>query len=81
MIDTKLVLAADDDPLILSLLEALLGSLDYTVLLAADGQAAWNILQTSPVSLVITDWMMPGMDGLELCRRIGMSCPALIAMS
>ena len=75
MIDTKLVLAADDDPLILSLLEALLGSLDYTVLLAADGQAAWNILQTSPVSLVITDWMMPGMDGLELCRRVRHELP------
>ena len=40
------------------------------VFVAVDGAAAWDILQAGHVPVVITDWMMPRMDGLELCKRI-----------
>ena len=42
----------------------------HDALAASDGEEAWEILHHSAVSLVISDWTMPGMDGLELCRRI-----------
>jgi sigma-B regulation protein RsbU (phosphoserine phosphatase) len=37
---------------------------------AADGLQAWKLLQARPERLVITDWMMPEMSGLDLCRKI-----------
>ncbi|MGU0056337.1 response regulator [Enterobacter hormaechei] len=41
----------------------------YTVDEAENGVAALEILENQPVSLVISDWDMPEMDGLTLCRR------------
>lgn len=37
---------------------------------ASDGEAAWGMLQNEPVRVVVSDWQMPRLDGLELCRRI-----------
>jgi DNA-binding response OmpR family regulator len=37
---------------------------------AADGRVAWEAFQQSPAEVVVTDWMMPEMDGPTLCRRI-----------
>src|ERR1019366_2422432 len=37
---------------------------------AADGEAAWELLQTEPVRVIVSDWMMPRTDGLDLCRRV-----------
>ena len=37
---------------------------------APDGEAAWRLLRDGEISLLISDWMMPQLDGLELCRRI-----------
>ncbi|MDE2058961.1 MAG: SpoIIE family protein phosphatase [candidate division NC10 bacterium] len=42
----------------------------YEVASASDGAQAWETLQNEPISFVITDWIMPNLDGLELCRRI-----------
>lgn len=44
--------------------------LGHEVILAPDGEAAWAVVQEEPVRVVVSDWIMPGMDGLELCRRI-----------
>lgn len=38
----------------------------HEVVLAADGAEAWDILQKEEICFIITDWIMPGMDGLEL---------------
>jgi len=68
--DTK-VLIADDDPISLKLLQKLLQSFwKGDLLIAHDGQEAWETLQESHASLVIVDWMMPRMDGTDLCRKI-----------
>jgi DNA-binding response OmpR family regulator len=65
------ILVADDDVLYRKLLEVTLRSWGYQVRLVADGTAAWEVIEHSPVGvLAILDWSMPGLDGLELCQRI-----------
>ena len=64
------ILIADDDPVTVKLLASHLGAWGHTVHQAVDGDAAWETICGTPVDMVISDWMMPGMDGLELCRRI-----------
>jgi len=64
------VLIVDDDPVILNLLTHLLEMGHYRVRSASDGnQALQMVLQDCP-DILIADWFMPGLDGLELCRRI-----------
>lgn len=48
----------------------LLTRLGYEVVLATNGVEAWEVFQESPIPLVLTDWMMPEMSGLELIQRI-----------
>ncbi len=65
------ILVADDDPAYRSLMESLLTEWNYDVMLACDGNEAWEVLQgPHKPNLVILDWMMPGMDGFELARMI-----------
>lgn len=64
------ILVADDSKLIQTLLVTLLKKWGHEVILAEDGEQAWEILQREPVQFLISDWMMPGMDGLTLCRKI-----------
>jgi len=65
------VLVADDDPAYRSLLEDLLTQWNYDVLLACEGNEAWEVMQgPDKPNLVILDWMMPGLDGFELARMI-----------
>jgi response regulator RpfG family c-di-GMP phosphodiesterase len=65
----KLILA-DDDKVSLELLERQFTLWGYTVATASNGQQAWHMLQSDPVSIVVSDWLMPEMDGLTLCRNI-----------
>ncbi len=64
------VLAVEDDPVSRRILVAVLEQLGHSVLAAADGLAAWEQFELQPFEAVVTDWMMPRMDGLELTRRI-----------
>ncbi|MSU51309.1 MAG: response regulator [Opitutus sp.] len=64
------ILAIDDDPVAQRVLEAALKLLGHEVSLGGDGAESWDWLQTNPVRVVVSDWQMPQMDGLELCRRI-----------
>jgi two-component system, cell cycle response regulator len=65
------VLAAEDNPVFQAMLGNMLKKWGYDVRIARDGLEAWSILQ-SPDSprLAIMDWMMPGLDGVEICRRV-----------
>ncbi len=67
---TAQVLLAEDDPLMQQLMTTVLEKLGYSVIAANDGQEAMQILESSTTNLVVSDWMMPNMDGIELCRRI-----------
>lgn len=64
------VLLADDDDMMRLLLEEVLKSLGYSVDARADGAAAWAAYEAAPARLAVLDWQMPGLDGLEVCRRI-----------
>jgi signal transduction histidine kinase len=64
------VLIAEDDRIARRLLQAALVSWGHEVVTAANGKEAWELLQQSEFPLVLTDWVMPEMDGLELIRRI-----------
>jgi sigma-B regulation protein RsbU (phosphoserine phosphatase) len=64
------VLIADDDPVARLMLDSALRSLGHQVVVTDGGEAAWQELHRHPVRVVVSDWMMPVIDGLELCRRI-----------
>ncbi len=64
------VLIADDDPVSRRLLQSDLQKWGYDVTLASDGTEAWRVFEEGDFPLVISDWMMPGLDGPELIRRI-----------
>ncbi|QEG39440.1 response regulator [Roseimaritima ulvae] len=64
------VLVAEDSATTRVLLVSHLREWDYTVVEAKDGEQAWQAFQEQPFSLVLTDWIMPNVDGLELIRRI-----------
>jgi diguanylate cyclase (GGDEF)-like protein len=65
------ILVAEDDPIMRAVLKTWLLDWGYNVVMAEDGARAWKLLQqVKPPDLIIVDWMMPEMDGPELCRRI-----------
>ena len=64
------VLVVEDEPRLASLIRDQLVGAGYTVSLAGDGVLALRLLETRQADLIILDWMLPGLDGLEVCRRI-----------
>ena len=64
------ILAVEDDAVARSVLRQALRRLGHESVEAADGEAAWELLQHEPVRVVVSDWTMPRCDGLDLCRRI-----------
>lgn len=73
----RAILIAEDDAVFRRILEAWLSKWTYKVTTTSDGQQAWEVLQRedSP-KLAILDWMMPGMYGTELCRKLRSMGPA-----
>ncbi|MCF6291091.1 MAG: diguanylate cyclase [Desulfobacterales bacterium] len=66
----KKILVADDDPVVLDLLASYISSLGYTPVTVKDGLAAVKELEKLDCSIVVTDMMMPRMNGMELLRYI-----------
>ena len=64
------ILIVDDDLVSRKKMGKLIQSLGHETLIAQDGVEAWEIWNDERTRMVITDWVMPGMDGLELCRKI-----------
>jgi DNA-binding response OmpR family regulator len=63
------VIVADDDPVYRDLLRDLLTQWHFDVFVVSDGNEAWNAMQGPDAPrLVILDWMMPGLDGFEVCK-------------
>lgn len=70
------ILIADDDFVSLQVLAEVLKDAGHNVIQASDGMQAWKLFCERPANIVITDWMMPGMSGIELCRKIRNESPA-----
>lgn len=64
------ILIADDDATSLLLLQAIVKHFGHECLVTNDGLDAWELLQSTSVDVVISDWMMPSLSGLQLCRHI-----------
>ena len=70
------ILIADDERMSTTMLARTLGHWGFDVVVAHDGLEAWaSIVSHQPPDLAIVDWMMPGIDGIELCRRIRATPP------
>jgi len=67
---TARILCVDDEPLNLSLLDAMLSPRGFEVISAVDGPQALAAIRTEQIDICLLDVMMPGMDGFEVCRRI-----------
>ncbi len=66
----KKVLIVDDEPEVVELISIVLDRDDLQLLEAYDGDDALEIVQAERPDLMITDLMMPGLDGIELCKRV-----------
>jgi diguanylate cyclase (GGDEF)-like protein len=64
------VLIAEDDAASRLMLRRAIEQLGHDVLVATDGTDAWNLYRRSEIDVIVSDWVMPGMDGLDLCRRV-----------
>jgi phosphoserine phosphatase RsbU/P len=60
----------DDDPVALSVLAAFLQQQGHEVLPASSGEVAWRMLKSTEIDFLVSDWIMPDLTGVDLCRRI-----------
>ena len=64
------ILLAEDDPVTRLIYSKNLKACGYDVTVAENGEVAWNYLQAEPFQILISDWEMPLLNGLELCQRV-----------
>lgn len=64
------ILIAEDDALSRNLLRTNLEQMGYLVTSAEDGEEAWRMYEACPTRIIVSDWLMPGCDGLEFLRRV-----------
>ncbi|MDR2861019.1 MAG: response regulator [Syntrophobacterales bacterium] len=64
------ILGVDDDEIALDILEAAVSSEGYEFVRASDGYEALKLIQEERIQLIISDWMMPGLSGIDLAKKI-----------
>ncbi len=65
------ILVVDDTPIIRDIVSGILEPLHLAAIhQAGNGEEAWQLLESEPISLVIADWLMPGLNGLDLLRKM-----------
>ncbi|MBD1911314.1 MULTISPECIES: response regulator transcription factor [unclassified Leptolyngbya] len=76
----KILLVEDDTRIARALAEALTDQ-QYAVDIATDGEEGWDMAEAYQYSLILLDWMLPKLDGIQLCQRLrqrGIQTPVLI---
>lgn len=61
---------AEDDPVSARVLQVALSKFGYDPVIARDGAEAWEKFDREPPRIIVSDWMMPGLDGLALCEKV-----------
>ncbi len=74
------VLVVDDDVMVRDVVSRYLGRAGYLVAVAGDGEHALRAAEVSPPDLVVLDLMLPGLPGLEVCRRLRARSPVPVVM-
>jgi len=74
------ILIIEDDEKILRLLQRALNYEGYNVVLATEGKSGLSLTQDQKPALIILDWMLPDMDGLEVCSKLNRKTTAPILM-
>jgi CheY-like chemotaxis protein len=64
------ILIAEDEPVSSRILQLTLEHFGHEVIATTDGRQAWERFDADPVRVVVSDWMMPDIDGIDLCRRV-----------
>ena len=64
------ILIAEDDPVSVKILKFTLEHYGHEVVVATSGSEAWEKFDAEPVRVIVSDWMMPGLDGLQLCAKV-----------
>ena len=64
------ILIAEDDAVSAKILQFALESAGHEVIVTATGEEAFAAFDHTPVRVIVSDWMMPGLDGLDLCRQV-----------
>ncbi len=64
------ILVAEDDPVSAKILQITLQHFGHEVVVTNSGEEAWRQFDQEPFRVVVSDWMMPGVDGLEWCCKI-----------
>jgi sigma-B regulation protein RsbU (phosphoserine phosphatase) len=64
------ILIAEDDAVALKLLQLTLERMRHEVVVTRTGTEGWETFDRAPVRVAVSDWMMPGMNGLEFCHRV-----------
>ena len=74
------VLIIDDDESLRRVTQVQLEQAGYDVSVAADGRQGLELLQRSPYDLVITDFKMPGLSGLDVLKQVRAECPETLVV-
>jgi DNA-binding response OmpR family regulator len=64
------MIIADDEPVARAILQHALEALGHEIIATAHGLEAWEVFDREPVRLIVSDWKMPGLDGLGLCEKV-----------
>lgn len=80
MIQAKTILFVDDDPILREVLPKILPTQEFRMLVADDAYEALRILAEEHVDLLLTDLVMPGLDGIELAVEAQRKYPTLLVI-
>ena len=64
------ILIAEDEPVAAEILKQALKLFGHEVIVTSNGVEAWEAFDREPVRLIVSDWFMPGLDGLGLCQKV-----------
>ena len=78
---SRLVLVVDDDAMIRRLVRDVLEVDQVDVVEARDGEVALNLIEQTRPALIVLDIMMPGLDGVEVCRRLDHSLVKVLVLT